>query len=221
VIVLNWLRKRLTYSNIVATLALFIALGGTSYAVLRVGSAQLVNNSVRSVDLRDDRVRSRDVRNRTIRARDVRRDGLGAGVVKEQALGTIPHAANADRLGGTSASELRVRCPADTMAKAGVCIESAPRPPDGFLGATTICDNAGRGLPTMPQLDRMARSRGPLSPLGEWSASVYANPAPGQPEGPIFDELETLVVSGSGDVRRERVFVPVQHPFRCVALPAN
>jgi hypothetical protein len=215
----NWLRDRLTYSNITATLALFVALSGTSYAVLRVDSAQVVDNSLRSIDLRDNAVRTRDIANRTIRARDVGRDTLGAGVVKERSLGRVPRATNADRLGGTSALELRVRCPADTVDKAGVCIESAARPPDGFLGATNFCDNAGRGLPTMPQLDRMARTQGPLSSQGEWTASVYVNPS--NPGGTTFDQLETLIVSGGGDVSRERVFTPMQHPFRCVALPSN
>jgi hypothetical protein len=47
------IRERLTYANIVATIALFVALGGGSYAALKlpsnsVGSAQLKPNSVTS-----------------------------------------------------------------------------------------------------------------------------------------------------------------------------
>lgn len=215
---LTWLRERLTYSNITATLALFVALGGTSYAVLRIDSAQVVDNSLRSNDLRNNSVRSRDIRDGTIRAPDVRRDALGGGVVKERSLSRVPRAADADRVGGATAQELHVRCPVDTLAKAGVCIEKVARQPDGFLGATNTCDNAGRGLPTMPQLDRLARSQGPLSAQGEWTASVYAY-ATGS--GTTFDELEALVLSGSGDVSRERVFFTQQHAFRCVALPSN
>lgn len=215
---LTWLRQHLSYSNTTATLALFVALGGTSYAVLSVDSQQVVDNSLRSEDLRNNSVRGKDIRDRTIRARDVGRDRLGGGVVKEKTLGTVPRAANAERVGGATAEELRVRCPADTVAKAGVCIESSPHPPDGFLGATNICDQVGRGLPTMPQLDRLARSQGPLSAQGEWTASVYVYATGG---GTTFDELEALVLSGGGDVSRERVFFPEQHPFRCVALPSN
>ena len=36
--VLSSFRKRLSYSNVTATAALFIALGGTSYAVMTVDS---------------------------------------------------------------------------------------------------------------------------------------------------------------------------------------
>ena len=69
---LSSLRKHLSYSNVIATTALFIALGGTSYAVLRVDSREVVNNSLRSVDVRNDSLRSRDIHDRTLRARDFR-----------------------------------------------------------------------------------------------------------------------------------------------------
>lgn len=201
------LRKHLSYSNVTATVALFVALGGTSYAVIKVDSNDVVNNSLRSKDIRD----------RTIRARDLRRNGLGSGVIKESSLGTVPHAADSDRVGGATVQELRVRCPADTLAKAGVCIERSVRPVDGFYGATSACDNAGRGLPTMPELARLAVFQG-LSPQGEWTSSVYRNPDNGMDP---FDQLEAVVLAVGGAATYERVNLAVQHGFRCVALPTN
>jgi hypothetical protein len=67
------LRSRLNYSNVMATIAVFLALGGTSYAVATgsIGSREIGNNSVRSKDLRNNDVRGRDVRNGTIGTRDV------------------------------------------------------------------------------------------------------------------------------------------------------
>jgi hypothetical protein len=216
--VLSSLRKHLSYSNVTATAALFVALGGSAYAVVSVDSDDVVNNSLRSEDLRNNSVRSRDIRHRTIQARDVRRDGLGSGVVKESALGQVPLAANAERVGGLTAQDLRVRCPADTVMKAGVCFEQTARVPDGFLGASNICDTAGRDLPTMPQLDRFLRVHGPLSPQGEWTSSVYRNPDNGMN---AFDQLEAVVLGEGGAVGYDRVYLAVQHAFRCVALPSN
>jgi hypothetical protein len=216
--VLSAFRKHLSYSNVTATAALFVALGGTSYALVRVDSDDVVNNSLRSADLRNNSVRSNDIRDRGVRARDLRPNSIGAGVVKESGLGRVPRAGNAERVGGATAQELRVRCPADTAVKAGVCIELSAHPPDGFLGATNVCDNAGRGLPSMPQLDRFWRARGPLSAQGEWTSSVYRNPANGMN---FFDQLEAVVLSGDGVVSYDRVYLAVQHAFRCVALPAN
>jgi hypothetical protein len=215
--VISSLRKHLSYSNLTATAALFIALGGTSYAVLRVDSRDVVNNSLRSADVRNNSLRSRDMRDRTLRARDLRRDALGGGVIKESALGQVPRAAEAERVGGLTAQELRLRCPSDTVPRGAVCFERSGRAPTDFLGASNICDSAGRALPTMPQLDGFARSQGPLTPGGEWTASVYLYAA----GGPTFDELEALVLSGGGDVGRDRVNAPIQHAFRCVALPSN
>lgn len=77
--------RRPSHSTIVAYLALFVALGGSSYAALRVGSAQIVDNSIRS----------KDIRNNSVRGKDVRRDTLTGADIKESRLGVVPQAANA------------------------------------------------------------------------------------------------------------------------------
>ena len=64
-------RSRLTFANVVAVMALFISLGGFSYAAVQVGSKQIVNNSIRSRDIRNGGVASRDVKNGTIRTDDI------------------------------------------------------------------------------------------------------------------------------------------------------
>jgi hypothetical protein len=213
---MRWLREHLSYGNVMATLALFIALGGTSYAVLKVGSDEVLDNSLRSRDIRNSTVRSRDIRDHALRPRDLRRNSLGADVVRESSLGTIPRAADAERVGGATAQDLRLKCPADTAPKAGVCIEIAPRGADGFFGALDRCDQVGRGLVTMPQLDRFARTQGPLA-QAEWTGSVYRNTAGSTPG----EQLEAVVMNGFGDVSYDQVNKPIQHAFRCVALPSN
>ena len=211
------LRDHVSYSSVVATLALFIGLGGTSFAVLQIDSKNVVDNSLRSRDIRNSTVRGRDVRDRTLRARDIGRDKLGSGVINEATLNVVPRASNADRLGGATAQELRLRCPTDTLARAGVCIESTARQANGFLGALNICGQAGRGLPSMSQLDVFLRA-GNLSPEMEWTANVYRNPANGSNP---FEQLETVLLNGRGEISYERVYLAVQHAFRCVALPSN
>src|SRR4051794_18839029 len=63
---LHRLRSRLTYANIVASLALFIALGGTSYAALR-----LPRNSVGSAQIRTSAVSSSEIKDRSVLLRDL------------------------------------------------------------------------------------------------------------------------------------------------------
>jgi hypothetical protein len=67
--------------NVVGYLALFIALGGTSYAVATgsINSRAIKNNTVRSKDIRNNDVRSKDVRNRSLLAKDFAPGQLPAG----------------------------------------------------------------------------------------------------------------------------------------------
>jgi hypothetical protein len=69
------LRDRLTYANVMSTIAVFAALGGTSYALTlprnSVGAEQLQSNSVGSTEIRRRAVGSIEIRNRSIRLRDI------------------------------------------------------------------------------------------------------------------------------------------------------
>ena len=60
------LRERLSFANVTASLALFIALGGTSYAAITlprnsVGTSQLRTGAIRSVDVKDRSLEARDL----------------------------------------------------------------------------------------------------------------------------------------------------------------
>lgn len=64
------LRAKLTYSNVVASIALFVALGGTSYGLATgvIGSREIKDNTVRSKDVRNNSLTGRDINERTIRS---------------------------------------------------------------------------------------------------------------------------------------------------------
>ena len=59
---------RLTYANVVATLALFIALGGSSYAAVTITGREVRDDSLTGRDIRDGSVRARDLRAGTLEA---------------------------------------------------------------------------------------------------------------------------------------------------------
>lgn len=73
-------RGHLSYANVMATVAVFIALGGTSYAVTvlprnSVGSKQVRTNAIGAAELRSGAVRSAEIKRRAIRLDDL---SLGA-----------------------------------------------------------------------------------------------------------------------------------------------
>ena len=65
----------------VALLALFMAMGGSAYALV-VTSGSIKNNTIRSVD----------VRNGNLLGKDARNDGFGGRAIKESTLTTVPSA---------------------------------------------------------------------------------------------------------------------------------
>ena len=73
------LRRRLSYANVMATFAVFVALGGSSYAALTVTSATVKNNSLKSADIRNNSLRSVDVRNNSLLAKDFKAGQLPSG----------------------------------------------------------------------------------------------------------------------------------------------
>ena len=72
---LRRLRSQLNYSNVVASLALFVALGGVSYAAVKlprnsVGSRAIKKNAVTGAKVKDSSLTGADIRNSSLTAAD-------------------------------------------------------------------------------------------------------------------------------------------------------
>jgi hypothetical protein len=146
------MRRHLTYANVMASIALFVALGGASYAAVKIPS-----NSVGSQQLKKNAVINSKIKARSIRGSKVGVDTILGINVKESSLTTVPRAkladtatkaasattatsavtatsartattatsaANADKVGGLSATDLKQKCPATgTVIAFGMCVE--------------------------------------------------------------------------------------------------
>jgi hypothetical protein len=153
---LAFFRRHFSFANLTALLALFVALGGSSYAALSVGSEQIANNSVRSKDLRNNDVRGRDIRKATVRGtdvrdgdlkgKDVRDDTLTGADVKESGLGTVPSAQDAQTLAGKSAGAF---LGSDTQHRTGLIRlahgETKTMASSGPFTWKAACSDAGGG----------------------------------------------------------------------------
>jgi hypothetical protein len=72
---------------VVALVALFMAMGGSAYALVITG-ASIKNGSVAG----------RDIKNRSLTGSDIAGNRVGGGAIKESSLGTVPSASIADGL---------------------------------------------------------------------------------------------------------------------------
>ncbi len=90
------LRTRLTFANVTSCLALFVALGGASYA-----ATQLPKNSVGAKQLNKNAVTTAKVKKEAITAAKVKKGTLTGKQINLAKLGTVPsatHAASADSI---------------------------------------------------------------------------------------------------------------------------
>jgi hypothetical protein len=197
------LRAHLTYANVVATLALFLALGGASYAAIRVGSGSIINNSVRTQDLRNNDIRGKDIRNRTIQHADILTNTILGQQIRESTLSKVP---DADKLDGADSTSFRVGCPAGTLRHAGGCIETTARGAEDFDTAARTCGLLGRRLPGPDELGSFSEQEGvDLDGSGEFTSARFGSNVDVVFEGP------------------SHVSQPAANPeaFRCVAPLSN
>jgi hypothetical protein len=77
----------------ISLLALFVALGGSSYAAVKIGSAQIKNNSIKSTDVKNRSLRGVDLRNSTVTAGKVRNNSLRGTDLRNLSVGGVDLAA--------------------------------------------------------------------------------------------------------------------------------
>jgi hypothetical protein len=78
------LKQHLTYANVMATVAVFVALGGSSYAAGKITGKQVANSSLTGRDVKNSSLTSADVKNRSLRAVDFKPGQLPAGATGPQ-----------------------------------------------------------------------------------------------------------------------------------------
>jgi hypothetical protein len=141
---MDGLRRRLipTPSMGVAVTALVVALGGTSYAVVKpsprsVGSKELKRNAVTAAKIKRNAVNSSKVRNDSLTGSDINEGALGpvARAALADRATSVDQAARAGIAGGLDRVVYRV---------ATVSVPAAPAPGDSSTGSATARCDAGQ-----------------------------------------------------------------------------
>ncbi|MFL5897366.1 MAG: hypothetical protein ACJ76D_02725 [Solirubrobacterales bacterium] len=196
---------RLTYANVVATLALFIAVGtGGAFAASKIVGS--------------------DVRDHSLTGREFKANSIGGKAIKESSLRPVPRAQNSARLGGQPASRFLDSCPqafAPTIPVGDVCVETQARPPRSYGSAVSDCaltdnrERAGRRLPTHQELMvALAQPQIQLAPGGELTSEVF--PSTSKPGA--VDVLYVTQENGSVGITED---LGGDKSYRCVADPMN
>jgi len=100
------LRRRPSPALLIAATALFVALGGTAYA-LTITGANVRNGSLTGEDIRNRSITQADLRGRSLKGTLMLKDSVGYNAVKEEGLDAsklkqVKTAESADAIGGVS-----------------------------------------------------------------------------------------------------------------------
>ena len=125
-------RPRLTYANVVSSIALFLVVsGGAAIAANQlgkntVGSKQLKKNAVTTSDIKKKAVNAAKLKKNAVTTAKIKKDAVTGAKVNEATLGTVPSAALANALPAPEALHV-VGAPGEPPFEGG----SGPPPPSG------------------------------------------------------------------------------------------
>lgn len=203
------LEGKLTYANVVSTLCLFVLLGGSAYAALRI---KVPRNSVGPRQLQAKSVTTGKIANGAVSGSKIAEGTITGQNVNLNALGSVPqatnaaHAANADTLG---AEHHAAACPAHTTLIRGLCYDTASTEAPNLKTAAEACAAKGGYLPTPMQL----YSTKAVLNLGDgvgtekrFTDDVYSKVGEGK--------YSTIVIDGAGAVEEQEITQPAS--YMCV-----
>jgi hypothetical protein len=207
---------RLTYANVMATIAVFIALGGASYAAIK-----LPRNSVGTRQLRNGAVTAAKIKNGSVTGEKIAASSLGTVPAASSAghatsADDATHAGTADNatdLGGTPASgflksgqtaggALSGTYPDPSLATR-TTVATTTIPDAGEIGTTCTDDNAGSLTMDAPSAGKVVVDAG---------ATIYMNHQSSETNTVEVGIDETAGACNYGFAEAARVKVPDGYP---------
>jgi hypothetical protein len=189
----TFLRVRLTYANITATIALFVALGGSAYAAISITGRDVRDHSLSGRDVAPNSIGSAEITNGSVRGIDIRNGTIAAGDLARplrqdlRAGGSSPRGATGP-IGPTGA--------AGPLGETGPKGDIGPRGDIGPKGDTGLKGDAGPGGPSGATGDT-----GPIGGTGPTGAQ--GPPGPSDVNAPKADtaQVNAATFSFGGEQR--------------------
>jgi hypothetical protein len=202
------LRDRLTYANVVATMALFLALGGSAIA-----ENALTKNSVGSRQLKSKSVTTGKIANRAITGLKIAENSITGQNINMSDLGTVPSASSAASAKESEAVDGHAAgCPANTTLIRGICFDTTANPPvESPEEAADACATSGGWLPSPLELYAVRNLLNLGTGVGSdsrFTDEVYANTNAGN--------YRSVVVNGNGAISEVSAEGHVPERYICV-----
>ena len=98
---MHQIRKRLTYANVMSSIAVFLLLGGAAFA-----ASQLPKNSVGTKQLKKNAVTAAKIKKNAVTTAKIKNNAVNGAKVDESTLSTVPSAALANSIPPAEATHL-------------------------------------------------------------------------------------------------------------------
>jgi hypothetical protein len=89
------IRKRLTYANVMSSIAIFLILGGATAFAAKIGTGQLKAGSVTTGKIKKEAVATTKIKNNAVTGAKVKDGSLTGSDIIASTIGTVPSATNA------------------------------------------------------------------------------------------------------------------------------
>jgi hypothetical protein len=124
---LAWIRRHLTYANAMASIAVFIALGGGAYAAVHVNGKNIKAHSIAGKKLKNNTIAGKKLKNNTIAGKKLKSNTLGGKQINESKLGTVPQAQSATQAGSATRADTATTATSATRADTATTASTATR----------------------------------------------------------------------------------------------
>jgi len=199
------LRRRLTFANMISCAALFIALGGTSYAAISVGSAQIRTGAVGKSEIRAGAVGKSEVRPSAVGKSEVATNAIGKSEIAKSGVDT-----GEIKDGGVDLADL------STATRAALALNRVSVAKSGAAAggsAKSIVHAAGTGVYTV-EFDRDVSGCTPAATLASVkNGTAVDTPTEGHVAVAPGDANTKVVVNTFGAEAADGAATPAEQPF--------
>src|SRR3954469_94997 len=166
------LRTRITSAHVIAMIALFVALSGSSYAAVTIRASQIRNNSIPGSKIKSGSIPATKLRNNSITGGKLKNNSVGAAKLRTDALPPTSGGGNLINPNSTT----------DNASSSGARGPQGPAGPRGLPGATGPAGATGSQGATGAagtNADLVKVTGGAVVPTGGTQATATATCAPG------------------------------------------